>query len=88
MVLKKTVDSVEWTNKILEEEKNFKVEQTSMRNGTGDCTPLGTLFAVKTTAVISPNTGKEAIIIEYKQAVRIHTCAHTHTYTKACSHTA
>lgn len=40
--------------------------------------PLGALFAVKTTAVISPNTGEEAIIIEHQHALRVHTHAHTH----------
>lgn len=50
--------------------------------------PLGTLFAAKTTAVISPNTGKEAIIIEHQHALNVHTHAHTHMCTKAQTHTA
>lgn len=42
----------------------------------------------KTTAVISPNTGKEAIIIEHQHALHVHTHAHTHMCTKAQTHTA
>lgn len=44
--------------------------------------PLGTLFAVKTTAVISPNTGKEAIIIEHQHALCVHTHAQKHKHTQ------
>lgn len=52
----------------------------------GCCVPLGALFAVKTTAVISPNTGEKAIIIEHQHALRVHT--HAHTRTKAQTQTA
>lgn len=41
--------------------------------------PLGTLFVAQTTAVISPNTGKEAIITEHQHARRIHMHAQTHS---------
>ena len=54
----------------------------------GCCAPLGTLFAVKTTAVISPNTGKEAIIIEHQHApLRVHTHMHRHTHAQEHKHT-
>lgn len=36
------------------------------------CAPPGALFAVKTTAVISPNRSAEAIIIEHQRALCVH----------------
>lgn len=76
-----------WQNPRERKEINFKESGPCMRNGTGRRAPLGTLFAVKTTAVISPNTGKEAIIVKHQHAVRVHAHAQTHTCTKAHTHT-
>ncbi len=69
---------------------NFKKTGPFMRNGirTLWATTAASLFAVKTTAVISPNTGKGAIIIEHQHALRVHTHAQRHTCTKAQTHTA
>lgn len=66
---------------MLERKINFKESGSFMKNGFRRCVPLGTLFALKTMAVISPNTGKEAIIIEDQHALCIHTHVHKSTYT-------
>lgn len=48
------------------------------------CAPPGALFAEKTTAVISPNRGTEAIIIEHQHALCVHT-VHKSTNTHGLS---